>query len=179
MKLSGFSSCSPGMKEDREPNGDPFSWPLPRFSCGGSGFPSGAMPMIFVSVGSFRKNGSTNSRPSSANTHPSGGFQEMGQGMLLAGPEEDLLTAITNAVASLGLRSNMQSLSTTTGRAGGNAVSVTMEGLSSEALAKFLQETERRGIFLSPPISVRSGTCPRPPVLRPAVLSAVLLLGRR
>ena len=95
------------------------------------------------------------------------------------GPEEDLLTAITNAVASLGLRSNMQSLSTTTGRAGGNAVSVTMEGLSSEALAKFLQETERRGIFsFSADIrairntSTTAGSPPRS-------LIAVLLLGRR
>jgi len=96
-----------------------------------------------------------------------------------AGPEEDLLTAITNAVASLGLRSNMQSLSTTTGRAGGNAVSVTMEGLSSEALAKFLQETERRGIFsFSADIrairntSSAAGSPPRS-------LTAVLLMGRR
>jgi len=102
-----------------------------------------------------------------------------GIGDAAAGPEEDLLTAITNAVASLGLRSNMQSLSTTTGRAGGNAVSVTMEGLSSEALAKFLQETERRGIFsFSADIrairnmSAAAGSPPRS-------LTAVLLMGRR
>ena len=102
-----------------------------------------------------------------------------GTGDAAAGPEEDLLTAITNAVASLGLRSNMQSLSTTTGRAGGNAVSVTMEGLSSEALAKFLQETERRGIFsFSADIrairntSSAAGSPPRS-------LTAVLLMGRR
>ena len=102
-----------------------------------------------------------------------------GIGDAAAGPEEDLLTAITNAVASLGLRSNMQSLSTTTGRAGGNAVSVTMEGLSSESLAKFLQETERRGIFsFSADIrairntSSAAGSPPRS-------LTAVLLMGRR
>ena len=73
----------------------------------------------------------------------------------------------------------MLSLSTFFVRAGGNAVSVNMEGLSSESLAKFLQETERRGIFsFSADIrairntSSAAGSPPRS-------LTAVLLMGRR
>lgn len=60
---------------------------------------------------------------------------------------EDLLTTVSNVVTTLGLRNNMISLSSTTARAGQNAVSLTLEGLSAESLARFLQETERRGVF--------------------------------
>lgn len=91
--------------------------------------------------------------------------------------EEDLLTAVSNAAASLGLRANMQSLSATAGRGGERALSATLEKLSSEDLARFLQETERRGIMVSSALirAVRS---------TPAEggggrsLTAVLLLGR-
>jgi hypothetical protein len=92
--------------------------------------------------------------------------------------EEDLLTAVSNAVASLGLRSNMLSLSSTTGPGGSGAVSVTLEGLSSDSLARFLQETERRGIysFSADLRAVRSTTSEGAPG---RTLTAVLLLGRQ
>jgi len=60
---------------------------------------------------------------------------------------EDLLTTVSNVVTTLGLRNNMLSLSSTSARGGQNAVSLTLEGLSAESLARFLQETERRGVF--------------------------------
>ena len=92
--------------------------------------------------------------------------------------EEDLLTAVSNAVASLGLRSNMLSLSSTSGRGGAGAVSVTLEGLSSDSLARFLQEAERRGIYsFSADIrAVRSTSSEGGPG---RTLTAVLLLGRQ
>ena len=97
---------------------------------------------------------------------------------LPADVEEDLLTAVSNAVASLGLRSNMLSLSSTTGRGGAGAVSVTLEALSSESLARFLQETERRGIhsFSADLRTVRSTSAEGAPG---RTISAVLLLGRQ
>ena len=60
---------------------------------------------------------------------------------------EELLTVISNIVSDLGLRSNMVSLSTAAARGGRNAVSITLEGLSAENLATFLQEIDRRGII--------------------------------
>ena len=81
-------------------------------------------------------------------------------------------------MASLGLRSNMLSLSSTTGRGGAGAVSVTLEALSSESLARFLQETERRGIhsFSADLRTVRSTSAEGAPG---RTISAVLLLGRQ
>lgn len=103
-----------------------------------------------------------------------------GEGDVPFGEEgEDLLTAVSNVVASLGLRSNMQSLSSVSGRGGRNAVSVTLEGLSSESLAKFLQETERRGVFSFSAeiravraVAQAAGSSER-------TLTAILLLGER
>ena len=60
--------------------------------------------------------------------------------------EGELLTVISNVVSDLGLRSNMVSLSTAAARGGRNAVSITLEGLSAENFAMFLQEMDRRGI---------------------------------
>ncbi|MGI6783585.1 MAG: type II secretion system protein GspM [Aminivibrio sp.] len=61
----------------------------------------------------------------------------------------DLLTGVSNVAASLGLRSNLKSIAAQSGRGGGEIVSAALDGLSSEQLAKFIQETERRGIFCS------------------------------
>ncbi len=99
-------------------------------------------------------------------------------GPLVPEKEEDLLTGVSNAVASLGLRSNMLSLSSTSGPGGGSAVSVTLERLSSDSLARFLQETERRGIhsFSADIRAVRGNTAEESPA---RTLTAVLLLGRR
>jgi hypothetical protein len=58
----------------------------------------------------------------------------------------ELLTVVSNVVSDLGLRSNMVSLSSAAARGGRSAVSITLEGLSSEKLATFLQEMDRRGI---------------------------------
>lgn len=65
---------------------------------------------------------------------------------LEAVPEGELLSVISDVVSDLGLRSNMVSLSTAAARGGQNAVSITLEGLSAESFAMFLQEMDRRGI---------------------------------
>lgn len=62
------------------------------------------------------------------------------------GMEGDLLTGVSNVAASLGLRSNLKGIAAQSGRGSGETVSATLEGLSSEQLARFIQETERRGI---------------------------------
>lgn len=91
--------------------------------------------------------------------------------------EEDLLTAVSNVVASLGLRSNMQSLSAAAGRVGERAVSVTLEKLSSEDLARFLQEAERRGITASSAL-IRAVRGAPADGRGERSLTALLLLGR-
>ncbi len=59
---------------------------------------------------------------------------------------EDLLTVVSNVVSSLGLRENMISLSASAARGGLSTVSLTLEGVSAENLARFLQEIDRRSI---------------------------------
>jgi hypothetical protein len=59
---------------------------------------------------------------------------------------EDLLTVVSNVVSSLGLRENMISLSASAARGGASSVSLTLEGVSGENLARFLQEIDRRSI---------------------------------
>ncbi|MDI9370537.1 MAG: hypothetical protein GX181_03795 [Synergistaceae bacterium] len=58
----------------------------------------------------------------------------------------ELLTTVSNMVGELGMRSNMVSLSSAASRGGRDAVSVTLEGITAEKLATFIQEMERRGI---------------------------------
>ncbi len=92
--------------------------------------------------------------------------------------DQDLLTAVSTVVSSLGLRSSMVSLSTASGRGGEEGASISLEGITTENLATFLQEIERRGlaVFSAEIRAVRgtpsSGSTP----LR--TLSASLLLGR-
>ncbi len=84
----------------------------------------------------------------------------------------ELLTVISNVVGELGMRSNMVSLSSAAARGGRNAVSITLEGLSAERLATFIQEMDRRGIvtFSADLRAVRSNDDGR-------TLTAFLLLG--
>ena len=93
--------------------------------------------------------------------------------------EGDLLASVSNVVAAMGLRSNMLSLSSTTGKGGRNAVSITLEGLSSDSLATFVQETEQRGMYaFSAEIrAVRGLDAGSGGQGKPRTLTAVLLLG--
>ena len=92
--------------------------------------------------------------------------------------DQDLLTAVSTVVSSLGLRSSMVSLSTASGRGGEEGVSITLEGITTENLATFLQEIERRGLTASSADirAVRGTPSSGSPPLR--TLSVSLLLGR-
>lgn len=92
--------------------------------------------------------------------------------------EEGLLTGVSNVAASLGMRTNLRSIAAQPGRSGAEAVSAALEGLSTEQLARFIQETERRGIMCEGAEirAVRNA----PAEDRPArSLSVTLILGRR
>ena len=86
--------------------------------------------------------------------------------------EGELLTTVSNVVGELGLRSNMVNLSTAASRRGRSAVSITLENLSAEKFAMFLQELDRRGIvtFSADLRTVRASDEKR-------TLTAFLLLG--
>ena len=92
--------------------------------------------------------------------------------------DQDLLTAVSTVVSSLGLRSSMVSLSSASARGGEEGVSISLEGISTENLATFLQETERRGlsVFSAEIRAVRGTASSEKPPLR--TLNASLLLGR-
>lgn len=92
--------------------------------------------------------------------------------------DQDLLTAVSTVVSSLGLRSSMVSLSSASARGGDEGVSISLEGVSTENLATFLQETERKGlsVFSAEIRAVRGTPSSGSPPLR--TLSASLLLGR-
>lgn len=91
--------------------------------------------------------------------------------------EEDLLTGASNVAATLGLRSNLKSISAQSGRGGEETVSATLEGLSSEQLARFIQETERRGIKCGG-AEIRAVRNAPSGDLPPRSLSVTLILGR-
>ena len=92
--------------------------------------------------------------------------------------DQDLLTTVSTVVSSLGLRSSMVSLSTASGRTGEEGASITLEGITTENLATFLQEIERRGLSVSSAEirAVRGTSSSGSPPVR--TLSASLLLGR-
>ena len=75
-----------------------------------------------------------------------GSTRQAGDSPLAPVAGEDLLSVVSDVVGSLGLRTNMISLSTAAARGGRNAVSITLEGISTENLAMFLQEMDRRSI---------------------------------
>ena len=75
-----------------------------------------------------------------------GGGAKGGEAALAPVAGGDLLSVVSDVVGSLGLRTNMISLSTASVRGGRNGVSISLEGLSAENLAMFLQEMDRRGI---------------------------------